>query len=120
MRVALLTVCAALIAVQTISAQEIIYTPGDGVTLPRPTKEVRPEYTQAALTAGIEGTVLLEVVVLADGKVGDVRVTESPDTENGLDQQALEAVKQWEFRPGTKDGKPVAVRVHIELMFRRK
>ena len=49
-----------------------------------------------------------------------MRVTESLDTEYGLDQQALEAVKQWEFRPGTKDGKPVAVRVHIELTFRRK
>jgi protein TonB len=120
MRVALLAAAVVMAAVCAISAQEIIYTPGDGVTLPRPTKEVRPEYTQAALMAGIEGTVLLEVVVLADGKVGDVRVDSSLDTEYGLDNQALEAAKQWEFRPGTKDHKPVAVRVHIELTFRIK
>jgi len=119
MRVTLLAACVALVSVQAISAQEV-YQPGNGVTLPRPTKEVRPEYTQAALAAGIEGNVLLDVVVLADGKVGDVRVTESLDAKYGLDQQAVEATKQWEFRPGTKDGKPVAVRVHIELTFRLK
>ncbi|HLG55615.1 MAG TPA: energy transducer TonB [Vicinamibacterales bacterium] len=120
MRIALLTAGIALAAVLTISAQEIVYTPGDGVTLPRPTKEVRPEYTQAPLTAGIQGTVVLEVVVLADGKVGDVPVTESLDSEYGLDRQALEATKQWEFTPGAKDGKPVAVGVQIELRFTLK
>jgi periplasmic protein TonB len=119
MRFALLIAGVALAAVLTVSAQEI-FAPGDGVTLPRPTKEVRPEYTQAALMAGIEGDVLLEVVVLADGKVGDVRVTKSLDSEYGLDRQAVEATKQWEFRPGVKDGKPVAVRVQIELRFTLK
>jgi TonB family protein len=38
----------------------------------------------------------------------------------GLDQQAVDAARQWTFKPGTKDGKPVAVRVHIELTFTLK
>jgi TonB family protein len=59
-------------------------------------------------------------VVLADGNVGDVTVARSLDTTYGLDQQAVNAAKQWTFKPGTKDGKPVAVRVNIELKFTLK
>jgi hypothetical protein len=55
MRAIFLAAFIALAAVQATSGQEIVHNTGDGVTLPRPTKEVRPEYTQAALTAGIEG-----------------------------------------------------------------
>ena len=76
-------------------------------------RQVKAGYTAAAMDAHIEGTVLLDAVVLADGKVGDVKVTQSLDTEYGLDTQAVEAIKQWLFKAGTKDGKPVAVRVAI-------
>ena len=70
--------------------------------------------------ARIEGTVLLDCVVLADGMVGDVTVSRSLDPMLGLDQEAVKATKQWKFRPGMKDGKPVAVRVQIELAFTLK
>ncbi len=88
-----------------------------GVSLPRVIREVRPNYTAEAIAARIQGTVLMTAVVLADGTVGDVTVTRSLDTVYGLDAQAVSAVKQWLFILGMKDGRPVAVRVTIELTF---
>jgi periplasmic protein TonB len=106
-------------AFASVAAQEV-FTPGDGVTLPTPLRQVKPGYTAAAMEAGIEGTVRMDAVVLDDGKVGEVKITQSLDMEYGLDTQAVEAIKQWLFRPGTKDGKPVAVRVAIEMTFTLK
>jgi TonB family protein len=109
--------------VTAMTAQESapqVYAPGNGVTLPTVVKEVRPEYTQAAKDARIQGTVLLECVVLANGTIGDVTVSRSLDSQFGLDQEAVKAAKQWQFKPGTRDGKPVAVRVVIELAFTLK
>ena len=97
-----------------------IYTPGDGVSLPQPTKQVKAEYTSEAMQNRIEGKVGLDVVVLGDGAVGDVKVTESLDTVYGLDKNAVAAMKQWVFKPGMKDGKAVAVRVHVMMNFSLK
>jgi len=99
------------------SAQEI-FTPGNGVTPPAPTKTVKPDYTEAAKAARIEGSVILQAVVQADGTIDNITVTQSLDAVNGLDEQAVKALRQWEFKPGTKDGKPVAVRVTVETKFR--
>ena len=106
-------------AVASVTGQEI-FTPKDGVSLPVPVRSVKPGYTAAAMDAHIEGKVTLAVVVLDDGKVGEVTVTESLDKEYGLDTQAVEAARQWLFKPGTKDGKPVAVRVTLEMTFTLK
>ena len=106
-------------AVGPVAAQEV-FKPGDGVTVPTPIREVKPDYTAAAMDARIEGKVSLDLVVLDDGKVGDVKVTQSLDMEYGLDTQAVEAAKQWLFKPGTKDGKAVAVRVAMDMTFRLK
>jgi periplasmic protein TonB len=102
-----------------VSAQEV-FTPGDGVALPTVVKQVRPDYTEAAKAARIEGNVGLQAVVLADGTVGEVSVKQSLDSVNGLDQQAVDALKQWLFKAGTKDGKPVAVRIAVEMTFTLK
>ena len=101
------------------SAQEV-YWPGNGVSLPVMVHEVRRPYTPEALTAKVEGRVLLESVVLADGTIGDVRVLTSLDTAHGLDQRAVEAMKQWRFEPGKKEGKAVAVRIACEMQFTLK
>ena len=94
-----------------------VYRPGNGVELPRILREVKPQYTADAMRAKVQGVVELEAVVLPDGSVGDVRVTHSLDPVFGLDEEAIKAVKQWRFAPGTRLGQPVAVLVGIELTF---
>jgi protein TonB len=89
-----------------------------GVKTPRLTKDVKPNYTAAAMREKIEGTVWMEVVVTVDGTVGDVKVTQSLDREFGLDDQAVTAVRQWRFDPGTKDGVAVPVLVTVQMDFK--
>jgi periplasmic protein TonB len=113
--------CVVVLAVAPAHAQqETIYTPGDGVSVPTVTKQVGPQYTSEAMANRIEGSVGLSAVVLADGKVGEVKVIRSLDSVHGLDEAAVKAMKQWEFKPGTKDGKPVAVRVLTDMTFTLK
>jgi TonB family protein len=100
--------------------EENVQKPGNGVTYPRLVREVKPNYTRAAMDAKIQGAVWLEAVVLEDGTVGTVRVTKSLDTEHGLDEEAVKAMKQWTFKPGTKDDKPVPVQIEVEMTFRLK
>jgi len=95
---------------------DAIYEIGHGVTPPKGVYMPDAEYSEKARKKKISGTVLLAMVVLADGTVRDVTVTQS--LEPSLDQQAIEAVKRWKFQPATKDGKPVAVHVKAEVSFR--
>jgi TonB family protein len=92
----------------------------DGVTLPILVYEERPQYVPAAMEAKVQGSVLLEAVVLTDGSVGDVTVVRSLDPTYGLDQQAVDAMKRWSFQPGTRDGEPVRVVVQVEMRFTLK
>lgn len=99
-----------------------IYKPGQDtrVTLPKVIREVKPVYTAAAMQARIEGTVWMTAVVLANGDVEEVTVVKSLDQEHGLDQQAVDATRQWKFEPGTREGEPVAVEITIEMTFTLK
>jgi TonB family protein len=90
------------------------------LTLPVPVYEERPQYTPQAMQAKIEGSVLLEAVVLTDGSVGDVTIVQSLDPTYGLDQQAIDAVKLWTFQPGTRNGEPVRVVVQMQMTFTLK
>jgi periplasmic protein TonB len=94
-----------------------IYRPGNGVSLPRVLREVRPNYTSDAMRAKVQGVVVLECVVRPDGSVTDVQVIRSLDPTFGLDQEAIKAAKQWRFQPGTRMGEPVPVLISIELTF---
>ena len=69
------------------------------------------------MRAKVQGSVILECVVRADGSVGDVQVVRSLDPTFGLDQQAVAAAKKWTFVPGTRLGEPVPVLITIELTF---
>ena len=97
-----------------------VYRPGDGIKLPKVVSEVKPNYTPEAMEARIQGRLSLEAVVLDSGLVGDVEIVESLDKVYGLDDQAVKAIRQWRFEPGTKDGKPVAVRIQVEFSFTLK
>jgi protein TonB len=109
-----------MLATNLAAQSETVYTPGEGVILPVLVRSVRPNYTSEAMKQRIEGTVTLDTVVRADGSVGDVSVAQSLDSVYGLDHEAVKAVKQFEFKPGMKDGKPVAVRVQIAVRFSLK
>jgi TonB family protein len=94
-----------------------VYRPGNGVTLPVPVFQPRPNYTSDAMRAKVQGIVLLECIVRPDGSVSDVNVIRSLDPTFGLDQEAMKTARQWRFRPGTRMGEPVPVLVTIELTF---
>jgi len=94
--------------------------PGGDVTAPRLIKSARPDYSGDAMRAKIQGAVMLEAVIESDGTVGEVRVTRSLDRKFGLDDAAVNSLKEYRFTPGTKDGIPVPVLVSIEVSFVRK
>ena len=114
---ALVAVCWMATAAQ--NSDEEIYRVGYGISAPEPIKQVKAEYTDAARKAKIEGTVVLSCVVRSDGTVVVRSVDRSLDKELGLDQAAVDAAKQWLFRPArrNRDKQPVAVRVTIEIAF---
>ena len=109
-----------LAAATFVAQQPQVYAPSNGVSLPRVTKQVKADYTDEARARRIVGVVMLDVVVNADGAVGDVQVSRSLDSVYGLDASAVKAMKQWQFAPGTKDGKAVAVRIAVEMTFSLK
>jgi TonB family protein len=93
------------------------YRPGNGVANPTRIREVKPKYTEAALKAGLKGTVELEAVVGIDGKVTDVRVVRSLDDTLGLDENAKDVVRRTPFVPCKIGDRPVACLVVFELEF---
>ena len=93
-----------------------VYRPGGPVSGPRLIKEVKPRYTTEALSNMIQGTVVLEVIVTADGCPSQIRVVRSLD-RGGLDEEAVSAVAQWRFDPGRLAGAPVDVLVTIMVDF---
>jgi TonB family protein len=92
--------------------------PGPGITNPQVIREEKPQYTQEALKARIQGVVQVEVVIKEDGTVGQVRISRSLDRVFGLDAEALRAARAWRFKPAMKDGKPVPFVAIIELEFK--
>lgn len=94
-----------------------VYKPGSGVTAPQLLTQVKPQYTTDAMRAKIQGKVWLEVVVMPDGRPGDIRVVRSLDRTFGLDEEAIKAMRQWRFRPGVRQGQNVPVAVTVEMEF---
>jgi protein TonB len=89
---------------------------GGGVSAPRLVHKVDPEYSEQARKSKFQGAVVLSVVVQKDGSVRDIRVVRSLGL--GLDEKAIEAVRQWRFQPGEKNGQPVDVMAQVEVTFR--
>jgi len=87
---------------------------GGNIKAPTRTKYVKPVYPPAALDARVQGVVILEVTIAADGRVRDARILRSIPT---LDQAALEAVRQWEYSPTIVDDVAVPVIMGVNVQF---
>lgn len=92
------------------------YRPGSGITPPTVQREVRPDYTEEGRRRNVEGDVVLEIVVRRDGTVGDVKVLQGLGA--GLDERAIDAVRQWRFTPADRQGVPVDVVVEVAVEFK--
>lgn len=91
------------------------YRPGSGVEPPRLLHEVKAQYTDEARRRSISGNVVLEIVVRRDGSVGDVSILQGLGA--GLEQRAVQAVRQWRFDPARRKGVPVDVVVEVAVEF---
>jgi len=89
---------------------------GKNVTQPVLLTRKDPEYSDEARKAKFQGMVELSIVVNATGQVTNVQVLRGVGL--GLDEKAIEAVRQWKFRAATVDGKPVSTRAVVEVNFR--
>jgi TonB family protein len=89
---------------------------GPGVKTPKLLSKIEPEYSPMARAEGIEGMVLLDVIVDEHGRATNISVI-SP-LGFGLDERAQAAIEKWVFQPGEKDGRPVKIQATIEVKFR--
>ena len=92
------------------------YRPGAGITAPAILREVKPDYTEEGRRRQVEGDVVLEIVVRSDGSVGSVKLRQGLGA--GLDQRAIDAVRQWRFSPAKRYGVPVDVMVEVAMEFK--
>jgi len=92
-----------------------VYTVGDGVTAPIPKYEPEPPYTKDAKAAKLQGTGVYSAVIDDSGNVADVEVVRPLD--KGLDENVMQTLRSWKFKPARKEGKPVPVRVMVEVGF---
>jgi TonB family protein len=92
------------------------YRIGNGVTAPTPLTRVPPETPDFAQKLRAQGDVVLSLVVQANGAIRDVQVVKS--VGYGMDEKAIDSVRKWRFKAGTKDGSAVDVRIQIEVAFR--
>lgn len=93
-----------------------LMTVGGGVSAPVVVHSVEPEFTEEARKSNLQGTVSIQLIVDAQGDPQDVRVVHHLGM--GLDQKAVDAVRQYRFRPAMYQGHPVAVQMVIEVDFR--
>ncbi len=88
---------------------------GGGVTAPKVIQTSEPEYSKEAKKAKFKGIVLVNLIVDANGLPQNVHVVRGVGM--GLDQKAIDAVKQYKFKPAMQDGKPVPVELNVEVNF---
>jgi periplasmic protein TonB len=88
---------------------------GGGVSAPVLIHSIDPEFSDQARQANLQGTVALQLIVDAEGNPQNIRVTRSLGM--GLDEKAVEAVRQYKFRPAMYQGHPVAVQMVVDVEF---
>jgi len=98
------------------STPTLTFGAAGGVSAPKLTYKLEPEYSEEASAAKYQGQVTLYVEIGPDGLAHNIQVTRGLGL--GLDQNAIDAVQQWKFQPGMKDGQPVTVAATIQVNFR--
>jgi TonB family protein len=91
-----------------------VYQVGGGVQAPTKVDPARPQYPSEAKLAGVEGVVIVEIVVDQNGAVSDAKVVRSIPL---LDDEALRAVRNWHFAPAIVNGQPAPVRMNVTVSF---
>lgn len=94
---------------------ENVYEPGGDVKPPKLVHYVEPSFSPNSKEAYVEGTVKISTIVTVDGVPTELHVVSGLNSEE--DRTALDALKQWKFEPGTKQGQAVNVRVTVEVSF---
>jgi len=79
---------------------------------------VEPEYPELARVARLEGNVILQAIIRADGTVGDVEVLRTNRPNMGFEEAAIDAVRQWRYKPAMQNGKPVEVYFTVFVDFK--
>ncbi len=100
-----------LLAALTLLPQETPYFSG-----PRVIHKADPEYTPEALEAKLVGSVILSLVVDAEGNPTEIKLIKG--LGKGLDEKAVECLQKWRFQPGMRNGEPAAVKATVEINFR--
>jgi TonB family protein len=97
------------------ASAERVYEPGGDVKPPKLVHYVEPSFSPNSKEAFVEGTVRISTIVTTDGVPKSFRVISGLNAEE--DRTAIEALKQWKFQPGTRNGQAVNVRVTVEVEF---
>jgi TonB family protein len=116
----LATAPASFIAVVTLAdglaakhSWENLNEPKNGILGPFPLRQVEQQYTEEARKAGLRGSAIVRVEVRPDGTVAADGITIIQGLGMGLDEKAIESVKQWIFKPAYKDGKPAGITMPV-------
>ena len=89
-----------------------------GVESPVITKRIRPKYPELGVRMKLEGYVILSAVMRKDGTIDDVKVLRGmAKGKFGFEEEAIEALKQWQFVPGKFNGEPADVRMNLQVSF---
>ncbi len=91
-----------------------IFVTGD-VQKPEKISDVQPQYSEIARKARIQGVVILQTIISKEGQIEDVKVLKG--LPMGLSEAAVDAVRQWKYKPATLNGKPVAVYFNLTVNF---
>ena len=114
-RIPIAMITALFVVSLAAAPKQTIYQVAEVSVPPRVASKIEPKYTTKARAAKIQGTVVLTMVIKADGHADHIHVRQSLD--NGLDANAVSAIKKWSFDPAEKDGKRVPVNATIEVNF---
>lgn len=98
------------------SASAGVFRVGGGVSAPKVIFSPDPEYSEEAREEKYQGSCVLGMIVTPEGKPRDIHIVRT--LGKGLDEKAIEAVRQWKFEPAMRDGKPVAVLINVVVTFR--